>query len=714
MNEINFLDLPLEVAITQLPQAEVKAKKITINKCKLLKKELEITTIRDLINHFPYRFYDKREFKKIKEASHYFNQYILLTGYFKEFYEENLGKRRVMKGIFADASGIIEITWFNHYGWVKEKIKTNIQYVLFGRVSYYKNYYIAHPEIKTLEKFLQSEEYKHLYPIYSTTERLAKAGLNSDGIMSFIKIVLPQAMKYIKEPYPNELLKDAKLVSITEAYQNIHFPKTEKDYEKALYRMKFSEAFDLQIFYAYQNVVRDKQQTPYRFTKVGKLFNEFYNKHLPFELTKAQKKVIREIWEDLRSGRQMNRLLQGDVGSGKTIVALMSILLAIDNGYQACLMAPTELLAQQHFKTISKLLKGLPVEVDLLVGSTPQKKRNYLLKDLLEGKINILIGTHALIEEVVQFKNLGLVIIDEQHRFGVIQRAKLHLKSDYPPHVLVMTATPIPRTLTLTVYGDLRVSVIDELPPNRKPVKTIYLPSTLRYQAWDLMRNEIKKGHQAYVVYPLIDESKKMNLIALTEGYDAIIAEFPPPQYSIAMIHGRMSSQERDEIMYHFSKGKIDILVATTVIEVGVDVPNASLMIIENAERFGLAQLHQMRGRVGRSSEQAYCILIGGENISENAIHRLKIMVETTDGFKIAEEDYRLRGPGEIEGVRQSGQRFFNIIDPINDQHLIEYSNKFAQELICKDPLLEKTEYKSLHSIIERYKLENISLSSIG
>ena len=714
MNEINFLDLSLEEAIAILPPSEIKAKKITVNKCKLLTKELNIRNVKDLIYHFPYRFYDKREFKKINEVSRFFNQFILLTGVFKKFYEENLGKKKVLKGVFADATGSIEITWFNHYDWVKDKIQTDIQYVLFGRVSYYKNYYIAHPEIKTLEKFLESEEYKNLHPIYSTTERLAKAGLNSDGIMNFIKIVLPKAIETIKEPYPENLLKRANLITIQEALQNIHFPKTEKDQEKAIYRMKFSEAFDLQLFYAYQNSVKDKQETPYKFTKVGNFFNEFYKKNLPFELTKAQKKVIREIWDDLRSGRQMNRLLQGDVGSGKTIVALMSMLLAIDNGYQACLMAPTELLAQQHFKTISSLLKGLPIEVDLLIGSTTAKKRKYLLNDLLDGKINILIGTHALIEEVVQFKNLGLVIIDEQHRFGVIQRAKLHLKSDYPPHVIVMTATPIPRTLTLTVYGDLRVSIIDELPPNRKPVKTTYIPSALRYQAWDLMRKEIKKGHQAYVVYPLIDENEKINLIALSEGYEAIITEFPPPKYSVAMIHGRMNSQERDEIMYNFSKGKIDILVATTVIEVGVDVPNASIMIIENAERFGLAQLHQLRGRVGRSSEQAYCILIGGENISENAVHRLRVMVETTDGFKIAEEDYRLRGPGEIEGVRQSGERFFNIVDPINDQNLIEYTNKFAKEIIKNDPLLEKPENKLLYYIIEQFKIQGLSLSNVG
>jgi len=586
----------------------------------------------------------------------------------------------------------MELVWFKGQKWIKDALKINTPYVVYGKLNHYNgSFSIPHPEMELVSEYKKKLQSK-MQPVYPSTEKLSNSGVSNKLMRGYIQNLLQQVYDSIEESLSQEIIDDFKLIRKREALLNVHFPKSQEALAKAQFRLKFEELFFIQLQLVRKKLINKTKIKGFVFDNVGEHFNHFYKNQLPFELTNAQKRVLKEIRKDVGSGAQMNRLLQGDVGSGKTIVALLSMLLAIDNGYQATIMAPTEILANQHYVAVSELLKGMNISVDILTGSVKTKKRREIHTNLEDGSLNILVGTHALLEDKVQFKNLGIAIIDEQHRFGVKQRAKLWSKNTLPPHILVMTATPIPRTLAMSVYGDLDISVIDELPPGRKEVKTVHRFDSNRLSVFKFLKDEIAKGRQVYIVYPLIQESEAMDYKDLMDGYESISREFPSPKYQISIVHGKMKPADKDFEMQRFVKGETQIMVATTVIEVGVNVPNASVMIIESAERFGLSQLHQLRGRVGRGSDQSYCILLTSFKLSDDAKTRLKTMVDTADGFKIAEVDLKLRGPGNIMGTQQSGVLNLKIADVVKDSKVLVSARNTAISLLQEDPNLSKKE----------------------
>jgi ATP-dependent DNA helicase RecG len=658
-------------------------------RAEILKKELSIFTFQDLLHYYPYRYIDRSKFFKVNEIISD-SAYIQLKGTISNvrLIGENRGRR--MTARFSDETGSIELIWFQGIKWIQDKFKSGQEYIVFGKPSLFNNKYnIAHPEVE-LANETELAVNETLQPFYSTTEKLRSKGLGNKSFGKITKTLILRAKDEIKENLSEEILNNLKLISREEALLNIHFPANPQILSKAQARLKFEELFFIQLEMLRHKINRNQKIKGHVFSKVGDYLNLFYKKNLSFELTGAQKKVIREIRNDMGAGIQMNRLLQGDVGSGKTLVALMNILIALDNGYQACLMAPTEVLANQHFKTISQMIEDLNIHINLLTGSTRTAKRKIIHNDLLNGELQILIGTHALIEDTVQFKNLGLVVIDEQHRFGVAQRAKLWKKNEIPPHVLVMTATPIPRTLAMTFYGDLDFSVIDELPPGRKPIKTYHYYDSKRLKLFGFIRNQINAGRQVYIVYPLIHESEKLDLKDLQDGYESITREFPLPDYAVSVVHGKMKSADKEFEMQRFIKGETQIMISTTVIEVGIDVPNASVMVIENAERFGLSQLHQLRGRVGRGADQSYCVLMTDYKMTHEGKKRMETMVRTNDGFEIAEVDLKLRGPGDLQGTQQSGIIDLKIANLIKDEKILKYARDLANKLLDDDPDLSK------------------------
>lgn len=639
---------------------------------KLLLSELGMSSFEDLLYFFPFRYIDRSKFYLISSI-HEEMPYVQIKGKISNLQSIGQGRAMRLSGTLRDESGAIELIWFRGIKWIKENIIPGKEYIVFGKPSVFnRKFNIAHPEIEEVAKVKNSSIQVNLQPFYNSTEKLRKGNLDSKGLVKIQKSLIEFISSQVPEILSDELLRKFQLVGREQALKMIHFPSNSKEILLAQKRLKFEELFFIQLLLLKSKMIRARKNSGVKFSKVGEYFNEFYFKHLPFQLTGAQKKVLKEIRIDMGSGLQMNRLLQGDVGSGKTLVALMSMLLANDNNYQACIMAPTEILANQHFEGISDFLKEMNIRVGLLTGSTKKKERKILHESLLNGEMNILIGTHALIEDTVQFKNLGLVVIDEQHRFGVAQRAKLWKKSTIPPHVLVMTATPIPRTLAMTLYGDLDYSVIDELPPGRKEIQTYHYYDKDRMKVFGFMRKQIALGRQIYIVYPLIEESEKLDLKDLNDGYESIVRSFPRPDYQVSVVHGRMKAVDKDFEMQRFVKGETQIMVATTVIEVGVNVPNATVMLIENAERFGLSQLHQLRGRVGRGGDQSYCILMTSYKMTTEGKTRMKTMVDSTDGFKIADVDLKLRGPGDLKGTQQSGVMDLKIADLIKDEAILK------------------------------------------
>ncbi len=660
----------------------------------LLASELKVTTDEELLNYFPYRYVDKSKVYRICDLQGEM-PYVLLRGRFTMFEELGVGTRgHRYRGVFSDGTGMIECLWFQGIRFIKESVLAHEEYMLFGapkQNDYTHGFQVSHPELEPASKN-GVDAMQSLMGMYNTTEKMKKFFLNSRAIQ---RIILGYLQKHI-EPFPETLpayiVEHMHLMKYNQAIRQIHFPANPDNLQRAQYRLKFEELFYLQLYLIRSFKMRQQANRGFVFGRVGEVFNEFYFKHLPFELTNAQKRVIKEIRADMGSGRQMNRLLQGDVGSGKTMVALLTMLIAIDNGFQACLMAPTEILATQHYESLSAQLAEMNVRVALLTGSTRKKQRDEIHAGLLDGSVQILIGTHALIEPDVRFRNLGMVVIDEQHRFGVEQRSKLWVKNVQPPHVLVMTATPIPRTLAMTMYGDLDVSVIDELPPGRKPIQTIHRWDQQREGLIAAMRKQLEQGRQIYVVYPLIEENEKLKYRDVEQGFENMQAAFGP-EYRVVMVHGKMKPKDKDAAMQRFVSGEAHIMVATTVIEVGVNVPNASVMVIESAERFGLSQLHQLRGRVGRGADQSYCVLVTGYELSHDTRKRIQIMCDTTDGFEIAEADLQLRGPGDMEGTQQSGMAFdLHIASLAKDGQILQFARDLAKEIIDKDPLLEASE----------------------
>lgn len=663
-------------------------------RAELLQKELGIFTFRDLLQHYPHRYIDKTQFHRIGELSEDSGE-VQLRGILRRLSAVGEGRRKRLVGRFRDETGAIDLVWFTGVHWLEKQIEVGREYVIYGRISGFRGQLsIPHPEMELAseENIRQAATFA---PVYSSTDKLNTKGLDSRARRRIMKALFEKiGPQDTPENLPAYLIQKFRFPSRFEALQWIHFPRDEQELQGARSRLKFEELFFLQLRLLQIRRRRKDAVKGYVFGTIGHYFNTFYKEKLPFELTEAQKRVLREIRRDLGAGVQMNRLLQGDVGSGKTVVGLMSMLMAIDNGFQACMMAPTEILAQQHYNSISAYVEGLGVNVAFLSGSVKGKKRKELLELLASGGIHILIGTHALTEDPVKYKNLGLAITDEQHRFGVAQRASLWKKSNpCPPHVLVMTATPIPRTLAMTLYGDLDVSVIDELPPGRKEIKTLHKTENHRMRVIGFMREEIAKGRQVYVVYPLIEESETLDLQNLEEGYEALKREFPVPEYQISIVHGRMKPADKDFEMQRFVEGKTHIMVATTVIEVGVNVPNASVMVIENTERFGLSQLHQLRGRVGRGAEQSFCILMSGFKLSKESKERIQTMARTNNGFEIAEADLRLRGPGNIEGTQQSGILNFRIADLARDGRILQTAREVAARILDDDPRLERPEH---------------------
>lgn len=655
-------------------------------KADILRKEINISTYYDLLYYFPYRYVDKTHYVKISEIQSS-EIYIQVVGKIVDTELIGNGRSTRLVAKLADDTGVIDLVFFKGLKWVKESLIIGNYYVIFGKPTLFNNEYnFAHPEFESLVSHQQQEAEK-FSPQYNTSEKMKNSFLNSKAISKLTKTLI-QNIDYLPETLPKYIIQQLNLISYEEALKQIHFPKTPELLERAKTRLKFEELFFLQLENQVMKNHRVEKSKGFVFSVVGENFNNFYKNHLPFSLTNAQQRAIKEIRNDMRTSHQMNRLLQGDVGSGKTIVGLFSMLIAIDNGFQATMIAPTEILAQQHFNSISKYMSQMPIRVELLTGSTKLKERKKIFPKLIEGEINILIGTHAILEDNVVFNNLGLCIIDEQHRFGVEQRAKMWKKNTTPPHILVMTATPIPRTLAMTVYGDLDSSVLDELPPGRKPIKTLHIYDSSRLKLFSFMHKEIAQGRQIYIVYPLIKESEKLDLKDLMDGYESIAREFPLPKYQISIVHGQMKTADKDFEMDRFKNGKTNIMVSTTVIEVGVDVPNASVMIIENAERFGLSQLHQLRGRVGRGADQSYCILVSSYKLSSEAQTRIQTMCNTNDGFEIAEVDLRLRGPGEITGTKQSGILDLKIADIVKDEKLLKLARYLAMEIIDKDPSL--------------------------
>ena len=681
-------------------------------RAELFKKELRIFSYEDLLMHFPFRYIDKSNIHLISDINEDM-PYIQFRGKIIKLEEKGLRKSKRLIAHLRDSSGDIELIWFKSVKWIKSSINLDKEYLVFGKPTFYSGKAsLVHPELDILDD--ESIDSRGLHGVYSTTEKLINKGLNSRAISRLIKNLIPHLENNIDESLSQEILDKYKLPNKKEALTNIHLSKDLKELERAQKRLKFEELFFLQLHLVKIKMIRNNKYIGYSLSQLGDNFHNYYKNHLKFELTNAQKRVIKEIRIDVKNNKQMNRLLQGDVGSGKTIVALLSMLMAIDNGFQACIMAPTEILAQQHFTTISKELAEMDINVNILTGSKKTKARRELLEELENGKIQLLIGTHALLEDKVKFHNLGFVVIDEQHRFGVAQRAKLWKKNKFPPHILVMTATPIPRTLSMTLYGDLDVSVIDELPPGRKVIKTLWRSDSSRLKILRFMREQIKVGRQIYVVFPLIDESAKMDYKNLIEGYDSIVREFPLPEFQVSVVHGQMKSEDKEYEMNRFVEGVTDIMVATTVIEVGVNVPNASAMIIESAERFGLSQLHQLRGRVGRGSNQSYCILMSGNKLSNDAKTRLKTLVDTNDGFEIAEVDLKLRGPGDMMGTKQSGILDFKIADIIKDNKILLYARKEVDQLLLDDFELSKSENINIARFYRPYARERMGWSRIS
>ena len=664
-------------------------------RAEILQKEVNIASFEDMLYYFPYKYVDRSRFYKVSEIDDKM-PFIQLKGRILWFDTIGEGRTKRLVAKFTDGTDTIDLVWFKGLKFITDKYRVGQEYIVFGKPALFAHdYNIAHPDIDPVENV--SQVANGLTPFYNTTEKMKKSFLNSRAVQNIQYTLLTTIEWIIPETLPSFLLSKIKMMPVSDAMKNIHFPESTEKLRQAQLRLKFDELFYIQLNILRTATLRRNKLKGLVFPVVGELFNTFYKNYLPFELTNAQKRVIREMRADMGSGRQMNRLLQGDVGSGKTLVALMTMLLSIDNGFQACMMAPTEILANQHFVTIKDFLKDINVRVELLTGSTTKKKRDTLLPDLASGKIDILVGTHALIENTVMFRSLGMAVIDEQHRFGVEQRSKLWTKNNTLPHVLIMTATPIPRTLAMTLYGDLDVSVIDELPPGRKPVKTLHRYDAKKAVVFQFLKEEIHKGRQVYVVYPLIEESEKLDFKNLEEGFKTFKQVFP--EYEVCMVHGKMKTKEKDAHMQSFASGKANILVATTVIEVGVNVPNASVMVIESAERFGLSQLHQLRGRVGRGAEQSYCILISSYKLSRETRRRIEIMVESNDGFVIAEEDLKLRGAGDLEGTQQSGESLnLKIANLASDGQILQYARKMAQEILDDDPELEKPENKLLNT----------------
>lgn len=680
-------------------------------RAEVLKKELGIHTLQDLLYHFPFRYVDKTKIHKTSEINSDL-PYVQMAGKIVNVKELGTKRGKRLSATLKDQFGTVELVWFKGIQWVKDSVQANTQYLVFGKPNLFNGKInIAHPELEIITDQSNPNQDK-LQPVYPSTEELNKKGLSNKAIGKLTKTLILSVKDSITETLSPALIKKLNLLERKEAFVNIHFPKDSNALQRAQYRLKFEELFFIQLQLIRMKLVRQKKLKGFTFSNVGEHFNSFYHHHLPFELTNAQKRVLKEIRHDCSKESQMNRLLQGDVGSGKTLVALMSMLLAIDNGFQACLMAPTEILAQQHFTTLSDLLKGQSINIDLLTGSTKKSARSTIHQNLEDGHTNVLIGTHALLENKVKFQNLGLVVIDEQHRFGVAQRAKMWSKNIRPPHILVMTATPIPRTLAMTLYGDLDISIIDELPPGRKDIKTIWKSESGRLNMLGFIKQEIDKGRQAYIVYPLINESETMDYKDLMDGYESICRAFK--EYKISIVHGQMKSEDKDFEMNRFVKGETQIMVATTVIEVGVNVPNASLMVIESAERFGLSQLHQLRGRVGRGAQQSYCILMSGHKISKEGQERLKTMVRTSNGFEIAEVDLKLRGPGDMMGTQQSGMLELKIADLIKDNAILLYARKLAQEVLNNDPELAQPNNKPIRNHYKAISNKYIEWSRIS
>lgn len=681
MMTADLLDTPIEYL-----------KGVGPKKAEMLRKELGISTYYDLLTYYPFRHVDKSRFFRISEITD--AAYVQVKG--KVVNTQSVGKGAGTRYIITikDDSGSLDLIWFQGINWIKDKYPMGSELVAFGKPTLYSGRLnMPHPELELASEYYATPA-DPLHPLYNTSEKIKQKGLNSRAISRMAKQLISQLAGIIPETLPEELIQEYRLISREQALLNIHYPSNLDILAKAEARLRFEELFFIQLRLLRYKVNRSQKFQGLVFGQIGEIFNDFFHNHLPFELTGAQKKVIKEIRADLGSGKQMNRLLQGDVGSGKTLVALMCMLIALDNGYQACLMAPTEILANQHYKTISRFLGGMDVKVDLLTGSTKVAQRKEMSRLLESGYLHILIGTHALIEDTVQFSRLGLVVIDEQHRFGVEQRAKLWSKSETPPHVLVMTATPIPRTLAMTVYGDLDYSVIDELPPGRKPIKTYHFYENGHEKVYNFLRQQIAQGRQIYVVYPLIEESETLDLKNLEEGYEQLQIIFPEPHYHLSMVHGRLKPEVKDAEMLKFARGETHIMVATTVIEVGVDVPNASVMVIENAERFGLSQLHQLRGRVGRGADQSHCILMTGFKLTSDAKTRIETMVRTSDGFEIADVDLKLRGPGDLEGTQQSGIMDMKIANIIRDEKVLKIARTFASRIIDEDPELKLEKHK--------------------
>ena len=691
-------------AITYLPGVGPK-------KAEILRKEAEITSYEDLLFYFPYKYVDRSRFYTVAEVNGNM-PYIQLKGRILSFDTLGEGRARRLVARFADGTGTIDLVWFKGLNYVTEKYKTNTEYIVFGKPTEFGHVYnIPHPDIDTPDKADQVA--KGLTPFYNTTEKMKKAFLNSRAIQNLQYTLLSQLNWRLPETLSPDVLARTRMISLTEAIRNIHFPESADRLRDARLRLKFEELFFIQLNLLRTAGLRKRSLRGIPFPTVGHYFLTFYNEYLPFELTNAQKRVVREIRADLGSGRQMNRLLQGDVGSGKTLVGLLAMLLALDNHCQACLMAPTEILATQHYATVMGFLKDMDVKVALLTGSTKKREREKLLPAIASGEIQIVIGTHALIEETVVFASLGLAIIDEQHRFGVEQRARLWKKNPQTPHVLVMTATPIPRTLAMTLYGDLDVSVIDELPPGRKPIRTLHRYDNKKAELYAFLREEIRRGRQVYVVYPLIEGSEKLDYKDLEAGYETFQEVFP--EYKVRMLHGRMKAAEKEEVMREFASGEAQILMATTVIEVGVNVPNASVMVIESAERFGLSQLHQLRGRVGRGAEQSYCVLVSSYKLSADTRKRLEVMVNSTDGFEIAEADLRLRGHGDLEGTRQSGEGIdLKIANLAADGQLLQYARDIAAQILDEDPDLLSEQHRILSERLKTFFERKINWGMIS
>ena len=663
----------------------------------LLRQEINVVTVNDLLNYFPFRYVDRSAYHTVADLR-YLDSYAQLRGTIIAVNEVAIGRQKKLVAKFQDTSGLIELVWFQGIHFIKPMLKLGAEYQVYGKAKMYgNNWNIPHPELTEWQK---KKKKTGIQPVYSSTEKLASKGLHTKGIEKLTAALALQLKGKIPEILPAEILKAHNFMSREAAFKEVHLPTSEHAFHIARQRLKFEELFFLQMELLLRKQISVSKSKGFIFSEVGSLFSDFYEHYLPFSLTGAQKRVLKEIRKDFLSGHHMNRLLQGDVGSGKTLVALLTMLIANGNGFQAALMAPTEILANQHAETLREMVKDLPIRIELLTGSVKKKNRVHIHEGLEDGSVHILVGTHALLEDTVQFANLGCVVIDEQHRFGVAQRARMWRKNTTPPHILIMTATPIPRTLAMTFYGDLDVSVIDELPPGRKPISTVHRYESHRLRVFGFMKEEIEKGRQIYIVYPLINESEKMDFNNLMSGYEAISRSFPLPNYRVSIVHGQMKPEDKEFEMQRFIKGETQIMVATTVIEVGVNVPNASVMIIESSERFGLSQLHQLRGRVGRGAEQSYCILMTGDKLSKDTLKRVETMVRSSDGFEIAEVDLQLRGPGDLMGTQQSGLLNLKIADLAKDSQLVILARDAARAILEKDPNLSLPEYASIRMIL--------------